>query len=228
MVACAGSPTAACAGRGGAARPAAGSWAPPARRDAPAPIRATRLPARSSSWSQRAVWKALPSKRSMPGSAGSPRLAQEPGRGHEHARGERAARGLELPALLARRPRWPRAARSRGACAAGPEALGAVAQVGQELVAHRIGARPVRVGRERERVEVRGDVALAARDSCSPTRCRPRRSSRSITTKSSMPSLLQPDRHARARRSRRRRWRPRARAVPSTRVQAIRAVSVRA
>src|SRR4029079_559954 len=31
-----------------------------------------------------------------------------------------------------------------------------------DLVAHRIQAVPVRIGRERERVEVRGDVALAA------------------------------------------------------------------
>jgi hypothetical protein len=43
-----------------------------------------------------------------------------------------------------------------------PEALGAAAQVVEDLVAHRVGAVPVRVARERERVQVRRDVALAA------------------------------------------------------------------
>ena len=46
---------------------------------APAPIRATRRPVRSSVWSQFAVWKALPSKRSIPGSAGVEDSLKRPG-----------------------------------------------------------------------------------------------------------------------------------------------------
>ena len=37
---------------------------------APAPIMATRLPVRSTEWSQRAEWKAGPAKRSWPGMSG--------------------------------------------------------------------------------------------------------------------------------------------------------------
>ena len=39
--------------------------------DAPVPITATRSPARSWPWSQRAEWKAAPAKRSSPGMAGT-------------------------------------------------------------------------------------------------------------------------------------------------------------
>ena len=38
---------------------------------APVPTTATRFPARSTPWSQRAEWKASPAKRSRPGMSGS-------------------------------------------------------------------------------------------------------------------------------------------------------------
>jgi hypothetical protein len=98
---------------------------------------------------------------------GAPGLAEQPRCGHEDARRERAARGFELPVLRVGNPGGAEQLAIEARVPEHVEALGAVAQVLEDLVAHRVGAVPV-VARERERVEVGWDVALAARVAVSP------------------------------------------------------------
>ena len=135
---------------------------------APDPSSATRFPVRSSPWSHLAVWNALPSKRSRPGSVGRPWLAEEAGRGHQHACGQRLAGGLELPVLLLGDPGGAKQLAAQAGVAEHVEPAGAVAQVLEDLVAHRVRGLPVVFRRERERVEVGGDVALRARVAVRP------------------------------------------------------------
>ena len=125
---------------------------------------ATRSPSRSWSWSQRAEWKVVPSKRSRPGQVGDRRLAQRPGRRARARRAVELARARSRGASAARprpssRPSssWP-----KRMCGMTPKRVGAAAQVVPDLGLRREGARPVGVGREGERVEVRGHVAGAA------------------------------------------------------------------
>ena len=121
-----------------------------------------------------------------PGQRGRERLAQEAGRDHQHPRGHRTGGRLELPALRLGHPVRVEQLRVQPHVGAHAEAVGAPAQVLEDLVAHRIGAVPVRVRRERERVEVRGDVALAAGIAVGH-QVPPTSSSRSITMKSVVP-----------------------------------------
>ena len=148
---------------------AAGCRAPPAPRWRPSRSAPTRFPVRSSSWSHRAVWKALPSKRSRPGKRRAPRLAEQ-ARARPRARAPRAGRPRSRAPSAARRPPSvaPSSSQPSRVCGSTPKRSRAVAQVLQDLVAHRVRAVPVVVRRERERVEVRGDVALAARVAVRP------------------------------------------------------------
>jgi len=91
-------------------------------------------------------------------------LEQRPGRGDDHTRGHRVSVvGLQRPApgLLVPLGAGDRAAQAD--VVAHAERIGAAAQVSADLGPARVGVRPVRVGRERERVEVGRDVAAAAR-----------------------------------------------------------------
>ena len=107
--------------------------------------------------------RALPSKESRPGSVGHDRLAERALAGDQHVGGDR-------PWEVSRRQR------ALGLVPVGALELGVEAHVldarrsgaatsrryVEDLGLGREGGRPVRVGREGERVEVRGDVAAAA------------------------------------------------------------------
>ena len=130
--------------------------------DAPVPITATRSPASSCSWSQRAEWKVVPSKLSRPGSVGIARVAQRPLGGDHDVGGQLALRGLDPPQLRVVVPVGGDQLAVEADVRHHAVALGAVAQVVEDLGLRRERARPVRVRGERERVEVRGHVAAAA------------------------------------------------------------------
>ena len=67
--------------------------------EAPVPITATRLPARSASWSQRAEWNTSPWKESMPSMSGSRGSTRRAGAGDQGAR-------TYLPLLVVVTQRW--------------------------------------------------------------------------------------------------------------------------
>jgi hypothetical protein len=77
--------------------------------------------------------------------------------------GDPALRGLHVPDALLLVPVGTRHLVIEADVRADAVAIGAVAQVVPDLGLRREEARPVRVRRERERVQVRRDVALAAR-----------------------------------------------------------------
>ena len=135
------------------------------------------LAARSTSWCQRAVWKAGPSKRLGAGDRRDRRLAEPAHAGDEDARGERAAAGLD-PSSAA--PSSSQAASRRRSCPCArsgrtPKSSATCLQVGADLRLQRERLRPLGVRRERERVEVRRHVALAAGVGVLAATCRRRR-----------------------------------------------------
>ena len=97
------------------------------------------------------------------GQLGHGRLAQQTGRGHEDAGGEPAVRGLDLPARPLVVPARSEQLAIEPDVRQDAEAAGAVVQVVLDLLAQRVCGGPVRLRSERERVEVRRDVALTAR-----------------------------------------------------------------
>ena len=132
----------------------------------PVPTIATRLPARSTSWSHCAVWKLGPAKSSMPGDRRERRHESWPQAVIRTSAS--CVAGARLERSSARGPRRS----ARGDLGAGAHAVEHALlardtlDVGLDLVAWRVAPRPVRVRRERELVEVRGDVACDARVAC--------------------------------------------------------------
>jgi len=97
------------------------------------------------------------------GDGGDRRLVQRAGSGHEDLGGDGVVRGLDPPALPFVVPIGRLDLLAETDVRHDAVADGALAQVVPDLVAQREGARPVRVRGERERVQVRGHVALHAR-----------------------------------------------------------------
>jgi hypothetical protein len=127
--------------------------------DAPVPIDATRLPGQvvvvvPAGGVHGLALKALDAR-----DVRKPRLGQRSHAADQHARGERPRRGADLPPLLVLVP----AGRLDLDAREDLEALGAAAQIVADLGLGGVGVRPVGVGQEGERVEVRGNVAPAAR-----------------------------------------------------------------
>ena len=110
---------------------------------APTPISATRLPVRSSRVVPVGRVEGIPLEALEAGQGRGRGLAEQAGRGHEHARGERAGGGLELPALRVRDPGGGEQLAAQPRVRQHAEAPCAVAQVLEDLVAHRVGAVPV-------------------------------------------------------------------------------------
>ena len=135
---------------------------------APDPISATRLPVRSSPWSQRAVWNALPSKRSRPGSSGDHGSLRRPGA----VTSTRAASGSpEVSSSQCWRSATqvaPSSSQLRRVWRSTSNRRAQSRRYSQDLVAHRVRGLPVVLRRERERVEVGRDVALRARVAVRP------------------------------------------------------------
>ena len=130
--------------------------------DAPVPIAATRSPVTSWSWSQRAEWKTVPSKRSSPGRSGTRGSASGPTPAIR-TRASTGARGrLQPPAPGRVVPRGARHRHPEPDERCGVVPLRAALQVGADLGLRGVRPAPLGVRRERERVEVRGDVARAA------------------------------------------------------------------
>ena len=131
--------------------------------DAPVPMTATRSPARSWSWFQRAEWNVVPSNVVEAGDVRHGRLAEPALAGHEHVCRERALRASRSARRARPRPR-PRPGPRCGSARAGGcrSARRDVEEVVEDLRLRGEGARPLRVRRERERVEVRRHVAAAA------------------------------------------------------------------
>ena len=154
--------TARCAGRRRGGRPAPGSSGTIWIADAPVPITATRLPARSTSWFQRAEWKSSPSKSSMPSMSGSRGSESPPAADDQGGRGDPAARRSRRPTAGRRRPtrRTRRGGEAEAVERAG--ALGGAPEVGLDLRLRGERHRPVGVGRERVRVELARHVAGGA------------------------------------------------------------------
>ena len=111
---------------------------------------------------RRRCGRRCPGSCSSPGSAGVNGSLRRPGAITSTRAAERTGGRLELPVLRVGHPARVEQLAAQPDVRPHAEAVGAPAQVLEDLVAHRIGAVPVRVGRERERVEVRRDVALAA------------------------------------------------------------------
>ena len=101
--------------------------------EAPVPMTATRLPARSCAWSQRAEWKALPSKVLDAGQGGDGGLAQRADRSDEDVGGEGAVARLEAPPLRVVVPGGLAHLVIEAHVRQDAEALGARAQVGPDL-----------------------------------------------------------------------------------------------
>ena len=130
--------------------------------DAPVPITATRSPRRSWSWSQRAEWNVAPpnvpspaiwgrcGSVSEPGAATSTRAESGPAEVSSAQRPASSSQSAPVT-LVPNRIERRRSRSSRDAL-----------EVGADLRLRRVGPAPVRVRGERERVEVRGDVAGAA------------------------------------------------------------------
>ena len=127
------------------------------------PTSATRLPVRSTSWRQRAVWNDGPAKSSRPGIGGTLGTESWP----QAVTSTSASCGPAVVSSVQRR---------RGSSKLALVHLGAqpnavehavaprhVLHVGLDLCSRRVAPRPVRVGREGELVEVRGHVAGDAR-----------------------------------------------------------------
>src|SRR5215813_5569576 len=127
--------------------------------DAPVPTTATRLPSRRAPWSQRAEWKTSPGKVASPGMSGR--------------RGSESGPAAEMTTSAVRSP-WPVRSRQRAGPASQrasvtsapnrrwprrPWRVGDALQVVPDLWLPGEAVRPVRVRRERERVQVRRDVA---------------------------------------------------------------------
>ena len=129
--------------------------------DAPVPMTAIRSPLRSWSWSHRAEWNAAPRKRSIPGSCGVDRVGEQPAARDQDVGRERARGRLDPPALAV--PRGARHVMAVADVRVTPRSLRDAAQVVPDLLLAAERLRPVRVRRERERVEARGHVAAAAR-----------------------------------------------------------------
>jgi hypothetical protein len=89
-------------------------------------------------------------------------MAQRTRRVDDDLRRPRPARGLDAPALALVVPRRRGQLVAEADVRAQVVAVGEVAQVVPDLRLARVRARPGRVGREGERVQVRRDVALAA------------------------------------------------------------------
>jgi hypothetical protein len=97
--------------------------------------------------------------------------------------------GLERPSLIGRAPRGAEQLAVQPDVLVDPEAARTIAQVVEDLRLLGVAVGPVGLWRERERVQVRGHVALAPRIAVAnqvPPICAPR----SRTTKSSMPSCF--------------------------------------
>ena len=125
----------------------------------PVPITATRLPASSARRAATARCGTRARERRQPRQRRDARLGELPARGDQHVRGVRPAAGLERPA----RPPSQRAGAPRSTSRASTPARRARLHVGLDLRLRRVAARPARVGRERELVQVRRDVARRAR-----------------------------------------------------------------
>ena len=127
------------------------------------PITATRLPVRSTEWSQRAEWKSAPSKVSMPSISGSRGSDRPPARGDQGPRDHVAGRRTAAPALGRRRPRPRARARCGTTCASvTPYSRATLRRYCLDLGLRGVRRRPVGVAREGERVELAGDVAAGA------------------------------------------------------------------
>ena len=132
--------------------------------DAPVPTLATRLPAQvgvvvpAGGVERRRPRSARgPGKSGIFGSTSGPVPDTSTSRAHLALRSSRPASAAPLVPLRRRSPRvfsWMLRAHA--------EVLGHALEVRADLGLARVGARPVRVGRERERVQVRGHVAGAA------------------------------------------------------------------
>src|SRR5215831_1872189 len=121
--------------------------------EAPVPTTATRFPARSKSWFHRAEWKTAPEKSASPGTSGRDGSDSGPA-------AQMSTSAVSSPRLVRSRHRAPPAAQSARISSV-PKAVpvGDVLQVAPDLRLPGETVRPVRVGRERERVQVRRDVA---------------------------------------------------------------------
>ena len=153
--------------------------------DAPVPIDARRACRfRSASWSQRAEWNTGPGE------------ALEPGEVRDLGLDERARRRRRAPwrspapgscrsasAAPASSHSAPRTSVFERILLATPKSVGDALEVRADLGLARIRARPVRVGRERERVQVRRARRRRSPDTCCSATCR-RRPSRARARRS--------------------------------------------
>ena len=161
--------TAACAGTRAARRPRGAISGMNCTALAPVPITATRLPRRSTSWSQRAEWNDGPANESRPGDVGERRPVELADRADDRVRLD-ASRSLpsacahvDRPALGRRRTTSPtRTSVPKRMCVAQAERVGAALEVVEQHVLRREVQRPVVALRERVAVVVVRVVDAAA------------------------------------------------------------------
>ena len=128
----------------------------------PVPTTATRLPARSTSWRHRAVWKAGPSKLSSPAKRRHRGHRELPARRDQDLGLVRSGAGLQDPPVALIVPAGALYLRARADPVQHPVASRDALEVGLDLGLGREAARPVRVRLEGELVEVGRDVAGGA------------------------------------------------------------------
>ena len=135
------------------------SWAA----EQPVPMTATRSPVRSWSWFQRAEWKRVPAKRLEAGDVRQGRVAERAHPGDEDLRLDVTRGGLDRPALARVVPVGAGHLVAEADARRDVVLVGAAPDVGPDLLLGGVDVAPVRVRRERVRVEVRLDVDRAAR-----------------------------------------------------------------
>ena len=131
--------------------------------EAPVPTTTTLRPVRSTSWFQRAEWNTSPAKPSRPGRSGTEGSAIGPLASMSTPAVQRPGAGLDPPALRGVVPGGLQQAAAEADVRQQPVLAGDPSQVVADLGLPGEGAGPVRVGREGQRVQVRRDVAGAAR-----------------------------------------------------------------
>ncbi len=129
--------------------------------EAPVPITATRSPSRSCAWSQRAEWNIAPRKRSRPGISGARGSVSPPIAATRTFAVSSPAEVSSRQSFASSSQRAPLTSCEKRMWGTTPRSSCHPVQVLADLRLQGIGAAPVGIGRERERVERGGDVALA-------------------------------------------------------------------